>query len=160
MPEERVGPLPPEPVKRVRADALKRAETAWQARVLGLTWDAAAQVAGYADRANCVRAVRSVYGELPTIEREEVRRLWRDRLELVWRQVVKDVHDRVPGATTAAVRVADRASRLDGLDEPQRVSVTPPDGELQRWVAEVIAIRGDLPAEPDIFDVEVIEGGD
>lgn len=163
MPDEAIGAPPPEPVKKVRADALERAERAWNVRVLGASWEQAARVAGYADPSNAIRAVRSVYGSLPEVERSEARRLWRDRMEVLWRQVVQDVHERVPGATTAAVRIADRAARLDGLDEPSRLSITPSDAELQQFVVTVIEARGGaaIPAEDDIFgdivDAEVVE---
>lgn len=163
MDDDLIGPMPPEPVKKVRADALARAEKAWNVRVLGGSWEQAARIAGYSDPSNAMRAVRSVYGTLPEVERSEARRLWRDRLEVLWRQVVQDVHERIPGATTAAVRIADRAARLDGLDEPARLSITPSDGELQRFVSTVIAAQGgrDIPDEGDIFgdvvDAEIVE---
>jgi hypothetical protein len=163
MGDEALGAQPPEPVKKVRADALSRAEKAWNLRVLGGSWEQAARVAGYSDPSNAIRAVRSVYGSLPEVERSEARRLWRDRLEVLWRQVVQDVHERIPGATTAAVRIADRAARLDGLDEPSRLSITPSDGELQRFVSTVIEARGggEAPDEDDIFgdvvDAEIVE---
>jgi hypothetical protein len=163
MGDDLIGAQPPEPVKKVRADAMARAERAWNARVLGASWEQAATIAGYSDASNAIRAVRSVYGSLPAIERDEARRLWRDRLEVIYRQVLKDVHDRIPGATTAAVRIADRAARLDGLDEPARLSITPSDGELQRFVSTVIAAQGgrDIPDEGDIFgdvvDAEIVE---
>lgn len=166
MDDELIGPMPPEPVKRVRADALARAERAWNARVLGASWETAARVAGYSDAANAIRAVRSVYGSLPAIERDEARRLWRDRLEVVYRQAIQDVQDRRPGAVTAIVRLADRAARLDGLDEPARFSLTPSDNELGQWVASVIEARGgrEIPGEGDIFgdvvDAEIVENGE
>ena len=75
---------------------------------------------------------------------------------MLWQEVAKDVRDRVPGATTAAVRVADRAARLDGLDEPARYSVTPSESELHRFVADVLAAQGRVELEePDIFDIEI-----
>ena len=39
-----------------------------------------------------------------------------------WRQGVLDMGDRVPGATTAAVRIATAAITLDELAEPRRGS--------------------------------------
>lgn len=160
--DEELGAEAAPPAKKVRADALERAERAWNVRVVGGSWQAAARAAGYSDTSNAIRAVRSVYGTLPEVERDEVRRLWRDRLELLWQQVVQDVHGRVPGATTAAVRVADRAAKLDGLDEPSRLSITPSDGELQQFVDAVIAAKGgpSLPEEFDVLDVDYTEVDD
>ncbi|MGA8247846.1 MAG: hypothetical protein WB797_13165 [Nocardioides sp.] len=71
-----------------------------------------------------MKAVRNVYGRLPQIERDELRRLWRDRLEVAWRQVAMDMSQQRPGAVTAAVRVAQAAFRLDGLAEATQVDVS------------------------------------
>ena len=109
---------PPEPQPRlVRADALDRAERAWHARVAGATWLQAAQVAGFSDDAHAIRAVRQMYGELPSWDREETRALWRDRLEWLWRQTLTDAAEQRAGAVTAGVRVATAAAALDGLSE-------------------------------------------
>ncbi len=143
---------PPNPTRSVRADMAERAERAWQARVLGATWEQAAVVADYSNGSNCRRAVTSVYGRLPKVEREDLRRLWRDRLEIVWRQVVKDLHDRVPGSSTAAVRIEQAAAKLDGLDEPSRLELsTPTEREIEAWVGEMLALRQPQLEEADIF---------
>ena len=57
------------------------------------------------------------------IDREALRHLWRERLERSWRQCVLDMGDRVPGATTAAVRIATAAITLDELAEPERIDL-------------------------------------
>lgn len=152
-----IGPEAPEPVKRVRADALERAEKAWNVRVMGGSWQQAAEIAGYADGSNALRAVRAVYGTLPTLERDEARRLWRDRLEVYYRQALKDLHNGVPGAITAAVRIAERAARLDGLDAPSRISlIDPTQEEIERFLTETLGpVRTD--EEGDIFDGEIID---
>ena len=67
--------------------------------------------------------MRNAYGAPPVIDREQLRNLWRDRLEAAWRQVCADMADRVPGSTTSAVRIVTAAIQLDGLAEPQKVSV-------------------------------------
>lgn len=153
---------PPEPVKVVRADAHARAVRAWQARTVGMTWDEAASVAGFANAANAQRACRSVFGELPELDKDESRRLLRERLEFLWRQVSRDVNDRQPGAVTAAVRVLERFARLDGLDEPALLSISPSVGELERFVNDVLSIGATAhPREADIFadvkDADVVE---
>lgn len=124
---------------------------------MGGSWDQAATIAGYSDGSNALRAVRAVYGTLPTIEREEQRRLWRDRLEVFYRQALKDLHNGVPGATTAAVRIAERAARLDGLDAPTKLSlVDPTQEEIERFLNETLGPRHS-DEEPDIFDQEIID---
>ena len=154
---------PPDPRRSVRADVLARTTRAWAARVAGASWAQAAEISGYTDEANCRRAVRGVFGEMPKVERDDMRHLWRERTELVWRQVVRDMTAGVPGATTAAVRVITAATALDGLNEPARFSLTPSDAALGEWVAGVIEARGGtgLPEEADIFgdvvDAEVVE---
>ena len=108
---------------KVRADATARADRAWNARLLGASWEAAAQVAGFANSQNAMRAVRRHYGRMPEADRGELRTLWRERLEVLWRQASRDALEQQPGAVTAAVRVAQAACRLDGLDEPTRTEV-------------------------------------
>jgi hypothetical protein len=132
---ELTGPPPPEPVRAVRADALERADRAWTARVTGSTWREAAEIGGYSSDKHAMNAARRVYGELPRIDRDELRRLWRDRLESAWRQCASDMADRVPGATTAAVRRRGEEHRRTGTgrshrgpDAPTRDPVAAGDG--------------------------------
>lgn len=107
----------------VRADAAQRAEAMWLARIGGATWEQARVIGGYSDIPHAIRAVRSYYGELPKLDRTELRGIWRERLEQIWRQLTEDMRDRVPGSTTSAVRVVTAAAALDGLNEPTRVDV-------------------------------------
>lgn len=121
--DELSGPEPPEQIRHVRADALARAEAAWRARVAGATWAQAAEIAGYKDRDSCNRQVKRVYGQLPPVDRNELRNLWRDRLEVMWRQSQLDMREQRAGAVTAAVRVTTAAAALDGLADPVKVDV-------------------------------------
>lgn len=98
-----------------------RADKAWALRVAGLSWAGVARQAGYADASNAARAVRHRYGTLPEPERTELRKLWRERLETLWLQSTADVAQQRTGAVTAAVRVAQAAAALDGLNAPTRV---------------------------------------
>ena len=153
MSDERVAAGLPD---RQRADAAKRADMAFEARVAGATWDEAAEIAGFANGPNACRAVANVFGSLPTPDREELRAVARARGEAVWRQALRDVEERRPGAVTAAVRVLDLMVRLDGLSAPDRVEVglTPTDVEIQRFIDRVL---GPHEEEADIFDGESIE---
>ena len=156
---------PPEPVRSVRADMAERTGRAWAARVAGASWQQAASVSGYTDGSNCRRAVTSVYGQLPKVEREDMRHLWRERLELAWRQVVRDMADRQPGAVTAAVRVAQAAVALDGLAAPSVIELSSPsEREIVAWVDAMVAQARPALEEADIFadppDAEVIETSD
>ncbi len=99
-----VGPPPPEPARKVRADALDRAEKIWALRIGGATWDQRAKAVGLTTRQNAIRCVREAYGEVPQVDREELRHLWRERNEMVWRQALRDVLDRRQGAVVAATK--------------------------------------------------------
>jgi hypothetical protein len=132
------GSSPPVPARRVRADALARADKAWRARVVGASWQEAADLAGFSDPDNCARAVRRAYGKLPRVEWQELRDLWRDRLEVMWRQAQTDMTEQRPGAVTAAVRVATAAAALDGLNEPSRLDVAVSES-FELVVAELVA---------------------
>lgn len=149
------GMEPPEPAVKRRADAMARADVAWRARIAGATWQTAAEVAGYANGENAARGVRQTYGTLPEVDRVDLRRLWRERLEALWQQVYRDALDRQPGSVTAAVRVAQAAAKLDGLDAPAEIVVHDPTRrELEDWVARVL--RGTTPE----FEEGDIIGGD
>jgi AraC-like DNA-binding protein len=128
-PEESSGLLglnptpPPPPHTWVKSDHLARAHQAWTARVAGATWQQVAELTGYSSPENAMRAVRTVYGQVPRIDRDDLRHLWRDRLEALWRQVLRDLSEQRPGAVTAAVRVMQAAAALDGLNEAVKVDL-------------------------------------
>lgn len=118
-------PLPERGKRRpnLRADKRSKATAVWEARVAGATWDQAAQIAGYANGSNAQKAVVDIYGTTPRVDREHLRNLWRDRLEVTWKQALRDMIDQKPGAITAAVRVATAAAVLDGLNAPTQVNL-------------------------------------
>lgn len=138
----------------VRADAATRAHRAWAARAAGGTWAEVADLCGYASPGNACRAVSAYFGQLPQLDREELRALWRERHELMWRQSQRAVRDDKPGALRAAVAVARSASQLDGLDQPSRVELVTPDAEEFDRVVEVLLLAhrgGAGPEEADVF---------
>jgi len=109
-------------------------------------------VAGYSSPENAMRGVRTAYGTLPRIDRDDLRNLWRDRLEVAWQLVMRDMADQRPGAVTAAVRIATTAAVLDGLNEPQQVTLrNPSTHELEQWAGVVIAATTPQVEEWDIF---------
>jgi hypothetical protein len=134
------GPLPsqPPPAPTITGAHLARADRAWMARVTGMTWRQAADVAGYGSPEAAMKGVRTAYGVLPRIDREDLRHLWRDRLEVTWRQAIRDVMEQRPGAVTAAVRVAHAATALDGLNESVRVDLAVTDN-LEKLMRELVA---------------------
>lgn len=153
----------PKPVITTRADALARAERAWHARLLGASWADAARVAGYSTRSNAQRAVKRVFGRLPAMEIEEMKHLWRERLEVIWRQAMVDLKEQRPGAVVAAVRVEQAAVQLDGLDAPRRLSLIDPTQEqIEEFLNEMIGprhadVEADIFEDAEAIEVEVIE---
>lgn len=119
--------------------------------MLGATWEQAAEVAGLSDGPNAHRAVTRAFGGVPQPDREELRTLWRDRLESLWRVSVQDAHDRRPGAVTAGVRVTQAAAALDGLNAPVEVVVTPSTAEIEAFVARLVP-------QPAVVEYDIIGG--
>lgn len=137
-----------------RAAYMQRVADAYGMRVRGAGWAEIARATGYSTPQNAMRAVKSYTGKLPTIEStDQLRSLWRDRLEFLWPLAVRDAEDGRPGAMRAAVAVADRAAKLDGLDSPLRVEISPDEAELEAVVNRIVAMSG----EREIVDAEVIE---
>jgi hypothetical protein len=157
MNNDNVAPAePPEPRTRRRADVVTRAALVWRARVAGATWAEAAAIAGYTNGENAARAVRQTYGTLPEVDRLRLRALWRERLEVLWTQAHRDALDRQPGAITSAVRVAQAAAKLDGLDAPTEILVhEPTQRELDTWVARAVGITTVELDEADICDADI-----
>lgn len=148
----------PDALTRFNAAAQDRVNRAWMLRVLGASWDQVAEQVGYSTGSNACRAVREAMGELPQPQRDELRDLWRSRIEVLWRQSLRDVNQQRPGALSAGVRIAERAARLDGLDAPEVHVITPTTRELDEWVAEMLAAGGQGIPDVEEADVIVIDG--
>jgi hypothetical protein len=142
-----------------RARYAQRVADAWSMRVRGADWATIATATGYANAQNAMRAVRTYAGSLPVIDaREDLRSLWRERLEHLWPLAVRDAEAGRPGALRASVAVAQRAAQLDGLDEPQRVHVTPGEEDLDRMVQRLIAMSGQtIVDDAEVIELDVIE---
>lgn len=102
---------------KVHGSKLEKVEKVWNARIAGASWRQAAEIGGYSTASNARTAVRSLRGELPVLDREHARDLWRERIEVLWQQALRDVAAQRPGAITAAVRVVTAATQLDGLND-------------------------------------------
>lgn len=139
-----------------RADAMQRAARAWHLRVTGSTWEQIAAEVGYASAPGAHRAVTRFAGTLPDPKPEELRNLWRARMEQLWVYAQRDAEDSRPGALRAGVAIADRASKLDGLDAPSRVSMEVDGDRLDALVGELLRRSG----SEEIVDADVIEIGE
>jgi hypothetical protein len=117
-----------------------------------------AEIVGFHDAPTAHRAVKRWFGRVPEIDPDESRAMWRERLELLWRQSLTDSTQQRPGAVRAAVAVAQRAAALDGLDAPTRVEVyNPTVAEIAEYVQNMRASLGDVPeTEPEVVDAEVV----
>lgn len=115
-------------------------------------------MSGFASAQTACRGVQVYFGRLPPVNSEDSRALWRERLEVLWRQGVQDVSEQRPGAVRAAVAVAQRAAALDGLDAPTKVELQSPDAiEFRAVVMAMRALTGQQAAiEGDIF-AEVVD---
>lgn len=134
-----------------RADAAERAERAYVARLNGATWRQVAEVAGYSDQANARRAVERWLGDIPAPAREAQREILREQTQIVVRQALQDVHDRRPGAVTAAVRVLDLQARLDGLLAPTNIAlIDPTQEEIDAYLERLLG----APRFVDSFSLE------
>jgi len=138
------------PSQRTRADAEQRRQTVWQLRVLGATWEHAAQVAGYADVRSARRAVRRWRQEMPQADVEEARDLAMQRGELLWMEAWKEVKAGKPGAVGAALRVLQRQAALMGVDAP---TDTQPAAVVQLLQVLATAGHGQLGLPGDVWQL-------
>lgn len=136
-----------------RGDGMQRAAEGWHLRVIGRTWQQIADELGYANPSNAHRAVMRFAGTIPDPKPDTLREMWRARMERLWSLAHRDAEAGRPGALRAGVAIADRASRLDGLDAPTRYEVSPGEVELQRIVDEIVSRSG----HDEIQDAEVID---
>lgn len=64
---------------------------------VGATWDQVAGVAGGRHKPSAIQGIQRYFERLPDLENTpERRRLWRDRLEVLRRQSMVDVHEQRP----------------------------------------------------------------
>lgn len=143
-------------LRKIRADAQKRAVTAYSARLAGGTWSEVASVAGYATEKGARRAVQRVFENTPAPDIEHQRILLRDRADALYRLALKDAHDRRPGAIAAAVRVLEMLARIDGLNAPTKLSLIDPTQEqIDEYLDKFMPERHEI--EADFFDDEFAE---
>ena len=147
------------PTKRPmrRGEAMQRASQGWHLRVTGRTWQQIADELGYANPSNAHRAVMRFAGTIPDPKPDTLRDLWRARMEHLWNLAARDADAGRPGALRAGVAIADRASKFDGLDAPQRFEITPGEADLERLVDEIVRRSGhEEILEADVIDLDVV----
>jgi AraC-like DNA-binding protein len=138
---------------------MQKIADAWAMRIRGATWAEIAAAVGYASPQNAMRAVRRYAGTLPEPSMPELRSLWRERLEYLWPLAARDVEAGKPGATRAAVAIAQRAAAMSGLDAAQKVTIDFNDREVQAQLFQWLNITPDqLEIEGEVIDdADVVE---
>lgn len=145
----------------------RKANAALQMRLAGATWEEIAQAVGYpTPRQALVATEKALEKQLQTEgDREKMRKLAGARLDRllrsVWPKAIDPNSVEHLQAVTKARDIIDRHAKLFGLDAPTEYVVhSPAQEELEAWVAKVISVQSPPVQEPDIFDIEVIEGDD
>lgn len=136
---------------------MQRASRAWHLRVTGMTWEQVAREVGFASPQGAHRAVQRFAGTLPDPKPDELRALWRARMEHLWELAARDAEASRPGALRAGVAIADRASRFDGLDAPTVAQIEVNSPEFDRLFAGIMAhAHADAPVEAEVIELEVM----
>ena len=151
-------PVAPLLHREVSEIAVVRRSKAVSLRAAGLDWDRVAEQAGY----NTIDAARrAVQAAIAAHEADTVAAL-RDmenfrldrQLAAVWARVIGGEVQ----AGRLALQISERRSKLNGLDKPVEVALSPGSQEIAAWVSQVIALTGSTGlTEPDVIDVEYAE---
>lgn len=140
---------------------MQRAARGWHLRVTGQTWQQIADELGYASQQGAHRAVMRFAGTIPDPRPDDLRAMWRARMEHLWRFAARDAEAGRPGALRAGVAIADRAGKLDGLDAPMRLAVSPDEQQLEEMVEILLARSGQQRIEEaDVVELTVLEPGE
>lgn len=141
-----------------------RAVAAVKLRVYGASYAEIAETLGYAEPSLARKAVEYSLGRSGGEEgRDNLRKIMWQRLDRMARAALKkgldDKHPEQLAALRTALAITDRQLRLRGLDDPAQVAVyTPAHGEIEAFVAEVMAARmSQLPPEADIVEADVLD---
>lgn len=136
-----------------KATASARRNQAVTYRLAGMTYEKIAETLGYYD-GGAARNV--VMRALEHVEAESVRDLRSvenarlDRAQAaIWPRVLQGENS----AVGLYLRISERRARLNGLDAPVQVAVTPTTVEVQQWVAQVLTAAGATDVDVDEADV-------
>lgn len=129
---------------RVRADAARRAERAWNARLRGLEWSVVAVEVGYSSASTACRSVsrwrQSLHrgtdsSELLDAMREESLGV----LMYTRGKCLEALDDGRAGAARDVIACEARIAQLGGLDAPNELIVhSPTQSEIDQWVATMV----------------------
>jgi hypothetical protein len=100
-------------------------------RKAGASYDQIARQLGYADASGAYLAVQKAL--LATIQEpaDELRQMEIERLDMICLAIVAEVKKGHLGAIDRWLKVSERRAKLLGLDAPQKVAATTPDGTAE-----------------------------
>lgn len=140
-----------------KAEVLAKRTQAVTYRLAGMSYTQIAEACGYSEGAQARNVVVAALRETLTAQVDDLRELENARLDrqlaAIWTQVLAGD---IP-AGRLALGLSERRSRLNGLDRPTSVTVTPDMNEVHAWVQQVLTLSqggDDLVAEPDITVID------
>lgn len=157
-----------QPVKDHPDPAVRNSRTVLQMRIAGYSFDEIAEILCYTDETAVRRDLERGAKALLKEDRHSqalLRRLVSRQLErmnrAIWPKAINPDHPEQMQAQQRVLANLDRFVRLNGLDAPteHRVEVTPTEKAITDMVA-ALAEMGQLPAEMNIFDADIVEDTD
>ena len=148
-----------------KAEMLAKRTQALTYRLAGMSYGQIAEACGYTEAAQARNMIMAALRETVSAQVDDLRELENMRLDrqlaAIWTQVLAgDI-----SAGSLALRLSERRAKLNGLDRPTAVTVTPDMNEVHAWVQQVLALSQggeELVREPDItvIDGEVADDDD
>ena len=150
------------PHKQPDPELIEKQLRVLELRKAGLTWEAIAAEVGYADHSGAVYAFRAAIKRVLQVPAEEVRSLEMERLDKLWEAVYSKAALGDIAAITAALKIMERRSRLQGLDAPtkisQEVTTWAGDESIDRAVRELAATLAARATDSEFEDSMAIIG--
>lgn len=131
--------------------ARERAIAALELRRTGMTFEDIAAQLGYSSRSGAYNAVNRYLQRIEYEGVDELRKIEGERLDRAMLAIWPQVLNGDLGATNALVRIQERRAKLFGLDAPQKIAPTTPDGNAQ-YEGVVVYIPENGRGEPDEDD--------
>lgn len=126
-------------------------------RLAGMSYAQIAEACGYTEAAQARNLIVGALRETLSAQVDELRELENLRLDrqlaAIWTQVLAGD---IP-AGGLALRLSERRAKLNGLDRPTTVNITPDMNEVHAWVQQVLALSQggeDLVGEADITVID------
>lgn len=139
----------------------RKANAALELALEGQSWDDIAAELGFPSGRTAQAAVERALekGIFTDTSQKALRSLASRRLEklnrAVWKHATNPEDPDLYAAQAQARANIDRWIKLHGLDAPQQhVIHSPTASELERWVAEAIALRQPVLEEPDVLELD------